>query len=93
MRDGCVPPFPEAHTTTYFLLLAAPFTGARLFNTTSITTNPFIKVWYAVDSSGEARVALLHKDMNATANATYVRHGVEVTCTRCPGCVGPLKSS
>ncbi len=40
---------------------------------TTASTNPLIKVWYVVDSAGEARVAVLHKDMSAVENATYAR--------------------
>ena len=54
------------------LAFSAAAGGASVITnvTTVASTNPFIKCWCVVDSGNRARVVLIHKDMNATANAT-----------------------
>ncbi len=46
--------------------------GAQIVNVTTSTTNNLIKVWCVEDQAGEVRVTVIHKDLTATANATYV---------------------
>lgn len=54
------------------LAFSAAAGGASVITnvTTVASTNPFIKCWCVVDSGNRARVVLIHKDMNATTNAT-----------------------
>jgi hypothetical protein len=57
----------------YGLLAFAGAVGQRgvLRNVTTVaSTNPFIKCWSVAAAGGATRVVLIHKDMNAAANAT-----------------------
>jgi hypothetical protein len=54
------------------LLFFAAATGqsARVVNSAVKTNNDFVKVWTTVDTNGLIRVAVLHKQLNATADAS-----------------------
>ena len=63
----------EVRPIFYGLLAFAGAAGRRavLHNVTTLaTTNPLIKCWSVVDGDNITRVVLIHKDMNATSNAT-----------------------
>ena len=44
--------------------------SSRLMNTNVTTTNEMVKIWAAQSATGAMNVLVIHKDMNATENAT-----------------------
>ena len=56
----------------YALLFFASATAdsSRIVSTPTVSSNPFIKVWTTLAADGWVRVAVLHKDLNATQNAS-----------------------
>ena len=58
---------PEWYAMLFWTLATA--NHARIVTTAVTSTNPFIKVWSAIDAAGVIRIAILHKDLNASAPA------------------------
>ena len=59
---------PEWLALLFFSLASSD--SARIVSAPTVTSNPFIKAWATVTPDDEVRVAILHKDLNATGNAS-----------------------
>ena len=59
---------PEWYALLFFALASADH--AAIARTDTTTTNHFVKVWSTVDADGVVKVAVLHKGLNSTVDAS-----------------------